>query len=212
MQKEQKQTYVTQKTIRLSKKVMQELARSEELKLVGNHEKALDIAQKILMDDPACTEAAEEMADNLLSLDRFQEAQKLALHALRLDPKSYIGHFVVGFVASEQEEWKTAEQHFRVSNYQQPNNPEILRCLGWTIFHDGRQEEGISTILRSLSLRKDDPAIMCDLAACYLQVNKFDESITLLEKAMETDSADDRVSELFHVANRLKKAFAAEIS
>jgi tetratricopeptide (TPR) repeat protein len=107
---------------------------------------------------------------------------------------------------------KQQKQHFRVSNFEQPNNPEIIRCLGWTIFHAGRQEEGISTILRALSLRKDDPAILCDLAACYLQMNKFDESIELLEKAMDVDSADDRVSELFHVANRLKKAFASEIS
>jgi Tfp pilus assembly protein PilF len=165
-----------------------------------------------LIDDPACIEAAEEIADNLLSLEKFEEAEKAASYSLRLDPKSYIGHFVVGFVASEQEEWKTAEQHFRVSNFEQPNNPEIIRCLGWTIFHAGRQEEGISTILRALSLRKDDPAILCDLAACYLQMNKFDESIELLEKAMDVDSADDRVSELFHVANRLKKAFASEIS
>ncbi len=211
MSKKQKIGKVKKSTV-LSPRIMQELARSEEYKLTGKHIKALDIAEKVLIEDPGCIEAAEEVADNYLSLDRLEEAKKAATHALMLHGGSYIAHFVIGFVASEQEQWDDAVVHFQTSNVGQPNNPEILRCLGWTLFHSGAQEEGVATLLRSLHLRQEDPAILCDLAACYLQLNNFDKSIHLLERAIRVDPSDHRVEELLGVAHRLKKAFSSEMS
>jgi len=211
MQK-QKTKVIEKKPKRLSRRIMKELARSEEHKLTGQHEKALCIAENILIEDPECLEAVEEVADNLLSLDRMEEAKKAGDHALKLDKRSYIGHFVVGFVASEYEIWDKAVRHFQLSNFEQPNNPEILRCLGWTLFHSQDQSEGIATLQRSKSLRPKDPAILCDLAACYLQINHFNEAISLLEEAIEIDSTETRVRELLDVANRLRTAFSRETS
>lgn len=196
----------------LAPKVIKALAQSEELKLLGKHNKALEVAQKILIEDPTCSEAAEEVADNLLSLDLLNEAEKAALHALKLNPRSYIGHFVMGFASSEEENWKGAIKHFQISNEGQPNNPEILRCLGWALFHHDARSEGIATLQRALHLRNDDPAILCDLAACYLQTSSFNKAISLLEKAMEVDAGDPRVQDLFDVANRLQEAFSREVS
>ena len=195
----------------LSARVMRELAKSEELKMAGEHEKALEVVQNILMENPACTEAAEEVADNFLSLDNIEAAEKAARHAVSLNPESYIGNFVLGFVASEKEQWPVAVRHFTISNTGQPNNPEILRCLGWALFHEGDQAAGIATLQRALSLRSDDTAILCDLAACYLQTSMFGKSLRLLERAMRIDPTDMRVQELFDVANRLQEAFTKEI-
>jgi tetratricopeptide (TPR) repeat protein len=200
----------TRNTNGLSTKVMQELARSESYKLGGKYDKALEIAEQLLIEDPACLEAAEEVADNLLSLDKYEQAKKAAEHAYKLDEASYIANFVLGFIASEKEEWEKAVMHFQESNSGQPNNPEILRCLGWTLFHSEQQSEGLATLQRALYLRENDPAILCDLAACLLQVNNFPKAIVLLKKAMSLDSDDLRVQELYHVANRLQETYSRE--
>lgn len=195
----------------LSMRVMRELAKSEEYKLMGKHKKALEVAQKILMENPACVEAAEEVADNFLSLDQLHEAEKVAKHTVSLNSKSYIGNFVLGFIASEDEQWEKAAEYFSVSNVGQPNNPEILRCLGWALFHKNARAEGVATLERALHLRNDDSAILCDLAACYLQIGTFGKAIDLLEKAMKIDPTDARVQDLFDVATRLQEAFSKEI-
>lgn len=196
----------------LNNVVVEALARSEELKLEGEHRKALDIAEKVLIEDPACIEAAEEIADNLLSLDRLSEAKKAASHVLSLNPQSYIGNFVIGFAASNEEQWDKAVKYFHLSNVGQPNNPEILRCLGWAIFHGGKQSEGIATLRRALFLRENDSSILCDLAACLLQQNEFVEAVALLRQALTIDPEELRVQELFEVANRLQIAFSADFT
>lgn len=196
----------------LNPRVMEALAKSEEYKMEGKHLKALSIAESVLMQDPECKEAAEEVADNLLSLDRLKEAKKAAQYVLKLDPESYIGNFVIGFAASSREEWTKAINAFRRSNAGQPNNPEILRCLGWALFHAGKTDDGIATLRRALFLRENDAAILCDLAACLLQQNEFAEAAGLLRKAVALEPQDERVKELFEVANRLEQAFQEDLT
>lgn len=178
----------------------------------GKHKEALTIAEEILIEDPACVEAAEEVSDNLLSLERIPEAMRAAEYVLLLSPKSYIANFVLGFVASQKEEWGKSISFFQISNAGQPNNPEILRCLGWSLFHSGKRNEGIAILQRALFLRNDDPAILCDLAACYLQINFFEKAITLLEKAVAINTGDNRVQELVTLAKKLRVAFSEDIT
>jgi len=188
---------------KLSEKFMRMLSRSEAYKLGGEHEKALKIAESVLLHDPTCVEALEEAADNLLSLERPDAAKKTAEFCLTLDKDSYIANFVVGFLASRGEQWKLAVKHLRIANVGQPNNPEILRCLGWAMFHCRDLEGGIVCLRRAMALRSDDPAILCDLAACLLQLSRYKESLKLLEQATAVQPEDDRVKELLRVAKRL---------
>ncbi len=209
----QKQRPARRKTVHiLDQNVIEALALSEELKLEGEHQKALDIAEKILIDDPECVEAGEEIADNLLSLDRLSDAKKAAQYVLSLHPESYIGNFVIGFAASNDEDWQKAIRYFRLSNTSQPNNPEILRCLGWALFHAEHETEGVATLRRALFLREDDSSILCDLAACLLQQNEFGEAVALIKKALTIDPDEVRVQELFDVANRLQIAYSEDIT
>ncbi len=196
----------------LTQNIIEALARSEELKLEGRHDQALEIAEKILVEDPECIEAGEEIADNLLSLDRLIDAKKAAKYVLSLDPDSYIGNFVIGFAASNDENWDKAIKFFRLSNSKQPNNPEILRCLGWSLFHNDQETEGVATLRRALFLRENDSSILCDLAACLMQQNEFTESIALIKKALTLDPDELRVQELYDVANRLQIAFSEDIT
>jgi tetratricopeptide (TPR) repeat protein len=206
MKKQQKMRRV-KKSSSLSSYVMQELARSEELKLSGEHAKALRIAESLIVDDPGCTEAVEELADNLLSLDKVAEAEKAALHALSLNKESYIAHFIIGFIASKKEDWGKAICHFQISNRNNSNNPETLRCLGWSLFHSGRQQEGISTMHRSLALQENNLETLYNLAACHLQQSAFSEAIHFLQKAAAINPDDARVKELLAIARRLQKTF-----
>ncbi len=190
-----------------SRKVMSQLAQSEEFKISGNHSKAIEIAETILLDDPGCLAAVEELADNFLSLDKLPEAEKAANFAIKLSPTSYIGNYVKGFIELSRGKWENALQFLLAANLEHPNNPEILRCLGWGIFHLGKKIEGIATLDRALNLRPDDPMILCDLGVCLLHCNSFDRAVTLFERALAIAPTNERAMECLEAAKEFRKKF-----
>ena len=191
----------TQKKI--SARIMDRLAQSESYKLRGKYQKALDLAEQILVDDPSCIEAAEEVADNLLSLERHKAATKAAEYVLKHHNKSYIANFVLGFIASCEERWTCAAEHFQKSDAGQKDNPEILRCLGWALFHDNQKTEGLAILNRALALRNDDSAILCDIAACLLDLDRTKEASEYLKRAQDVSPEDPRIKDLLVILKEI---------
>src|SRR5690606_24651434 len=127
------------------------LEEAEQLKMLGDHTEALLILEQLLIEDPSNVAALEEVADNELSLEQFSRAKTAAEQAVALDDHSYTAHYILGVIASQGEEWPRALQHLQRANTLKPNNPEILRCLGWALFSSGQRPQGLVTLERSLS-------------------------------------------------------------
>lgn len=183
------------------------LGESEQCKFDGKYEKALELAEKVLMEDPACLEAAEEVADNLFSMHRYEPAKKAASYALSLSGESYIAHYILGFLHSLEEQWGPAVEHFLESNRIEANNPEILRCLGWSLFQKGEQEQGYATMVRAHNLRPNDTNTLCDLAACEIESQQFSKAKEYLNIALEIDASDYKAREMLAFTERLARIF-----
>lgn len=200
-----RKTPIADQNNKYSKNVIRELSRSENLKREGKFEEALEIAQKVLEKDPGCLAAAEEVADNLLSLDRLEEAKKAADFVYSMDTKSYIANYVLGFLLLGENKNQEALKYLKEGNQYSPNNPEILRCLGWSLFHVGQHLPGILTLERALNLRNDDPLILCDLGVCYLHLNDFQKTTRLFERALALDPNNKRAQECLVAAMSLEQ-------
>jgi len=184
--------------------ILEKLSESEEYKIQGEHKKALKIAQKILEKDPSCIPAAEEVADNLLSLKEFDKAKYVAQFILKHNSQSYIGNYVIGFLLLTDNKNKKAFPYLSIANKHSFNNPEILRCLGWAKFHTGDEIGGIATLERALNLRADDPLILCDLGVCLLEKQVFEKAIILFERALFLDPQNPRVQACLEAAISFK--------
>lgn len=193
----------------LSEKTIRALALSEDFKIKGENTKALQVAQKVLVSDPSCLQAAEEVADNLLSLGRDEESKKAAHFAYSLDPTSYIANYILGFTGLSN--GKEAVKYLTQANVSSPNNPEILRCLGWSLFHLGKEPEGIATLERALNMRSDDPLILCDLGVCLLHINVFEKAIRLFKKALSLEPENIRAQECLTAAKNIQDSMEKEI-
>ncbi|MFH0820621.1 MAG: tetratricopeptide repeat protein [Candidatus Peregrinibacteria bacterium] len=189
--------------------VLAALEAIEELKLKGEHEKSIAEAQRLLVDDPDCVAALEEIADNYVSLDRFENAEKACERALNLNKDSYTSYYILGFIASHDQQWSEAVAQLKRSNGLHPNNAEILRCLGWALFNSGKRTQGIVILERALNLDSDNSLTLCDLGICYLQVKNFEKSIELLKKAMELDPNNQRIQECFRAAKGFSDRYLA---
>lgn len=197
------------KNSKYSASTMEALGKIENLKLNGEHEKSIKKAQELLCDDPNCVAALEEIADNYVSLNKFDRAEKAAKHALKLDDTSYTGYYILGFLTSHRQDWQNAIKHLKKANELHPSNPEILRCLGWATFNADKRSQGIVILERSLNLDSENSLTLCDLGICYLQTKSFDKAVELLKKAMEIDPENKRIQECYQAAKGFSERYSS---
>ncbi|MBN2087507.1 tetratricopeptide repeat protein [Candidatus Peregrinibacteria bacterium] len=183
------------------------LSHIEELKLSGSHQESIKEAEKLLCDNPNCVHALEEIADNYVSLDQFDRAEKACERALKLNEKSYTAKYILGFISSQKQNWPKAISYLKSSNDLHSNNPEILRCLGWAMFNNRKRTQGIVILERALNLDPDNSLTLCDLGICYLQTKNFDKSVELLKHAMDIDPDNNRVKECLNAAKGFKERY-----
>ena len=188
-----------------SPETLERLERAEQLKLDGKYRDALGILEELLLEDPENVSALEEVADNELSLGEFRRAETAANQAVMLDTGSYTGHYILGFLRSRTEQWAEAVAHLRKANQCKSNNAEILRCLGWALFHAGQRAQGIVTLERALNLDQDSALTLCDLGVAYLEVQNFLKSRALLERALQLEPDNVRAKECMTAVERLTK-------
>lgn len=185
--------------------IVDKLAHAEELKMNGEHTKALALLEEILCDDPENITALEEVADNELSMEHYRRAEMAARRAITLDTMSYTGHYILGFLYSRREDWNPALTHLQLANKYQSNNAEILRCLGWALFRHGACPQGVVTIERALNLERDNTLILCDLGVVYLQLRRFAKARALFVHALEVEPDNERARECVQAVEKLEK-------
>ena len=185
--------------------MLERLEQAEQLKLAGKHREALNILEELLIDDPGNVPALEEIADNELNLGRKGRARAAAMQAIKLDKRSYTALYILGFLACREEKWEEAETYLRTANQEHPNNPEILRCLGWVLFCSDKRTQGIVTLERALNLDTESALTLCDLGVAYLKLQNLPKARTLFSQALDIDPENERAHECVQIIQRLEQ-------
>jgi Tfp pilus assembly protein PilF len=181
------------------------LAQAELLREEGRYQEAILLLEHLIAELPDDVEALEELADNELSLEHFDRAKIAATRALTLDPKSAAAHYVLGLIASQEEEWELSAESLKTANTLSPNHPEILRCLGWTLFHNGSEIQGMVTLERSLNLDPENPLALCDLGVICLKQKDATKAKALLKRALDVDPLNTRAQECFEMVSEIER-------
>jgi len=168
---------------------------AERLKMEGKHTEAINICEKMLLEDLGFTEAYEEIGDNYLSLREYDKAKKALQKALKTDPKSPNANYLLGFLFSAIGDFKLSIKYLETSDSLEPNHPEILRCLGWSLYHEGQRQRGLVLLERSLNLAPNDPLILSDLGVCYLNSKNFEKSSRLFKRILDIEPDNEKAKE-----------------
>ncbi len=183
------------------------LEEADRKKMQGQHQDAIKICEKILMNDLKCVEAYEEIGDNYLSMRQYDKAKKALNQGLQIHPRSANGNYLLGFVHSALGNWKKSIEYLEKSDDVQPNHPEILRCMGWSIFHEGQKKRGIIILERALNLSKDDPLILSDLGICHLNDKNFERSAILFKKLLDIEPNNEKARECLNAVRFFQKEY-----
>ncbi len=180
---------------------------ADKLKMAGEHQEAIRICEKILNSDLDNETAYEEIGDNYLSMREYKKAEKALIQALRLNPLSANAHYLIGFSHSALGNWQISIEHLERADQLQSNHPEILRCLGWSIFHSGERKQGLVILERSLALSPNDPLILSDLGICYLNNKEFDKARNLFNQVLAIEPNNEKIKECLYAVKFFKSEF-----
>jgi tetratricopeptide (TPR) repeat protein len=181
------------------------LVQAEELKLQNLHDEAIEVCQSILVHDLECSEAYEEIGDNYISLREYSKAKSALERALKLSPRSANANYLYGFVFSALHKWNKSIEYLDKANDYQPNHPEVLRCLGWSIFNGGQRKKGIVVLERALTIAPHDAYILCDLGVCYMNERNFERAMELFERTLELDPGNVKAQECYKISELFLK-------
>lgn len=173
----------------------------------GKHVEAIHICERVLAGDLDCVEAYEEIGDNYLSLRKYDKAEKALRQALKINKKSANANYLLGFVYSCTGHWKDSVELLESADRAYPNHPEILRCLGWSMYHFGQQKRGVILLERSLFLAPNDPLILNDLGVCYLNEKAFDRAAMLFKKTLQIEPDNQKAKECLNAVRFFQREF-----
>lgn len=173
----------------------------------GKHLEAIKLCERILVSDLNYVEAYEEIGDNYLSLRKYDKAEKALAQGLKVNNQSANANYLLGFVYSCTGRWEDSVTLLEKADSIYPNHPEILRCLGWSMYHYGQKKRGIIILERSLFLAPHDPLILNDIGVCYLNEKEFEKAATLFKKTLQIEPDNQKAKECLNAVRFFQREF-----
>lgn len=135
----------------------------EELKAQKRYTEARQMLEGAIARYTDRYELYEELADVYIYEGAYDKATLALDYAETLEHNSSTGQYLRGYMALINNDFSTAISFLERSNITSPNNPEVLRNLGWAYTMMGDIKKGIILLQRALNIAPEDELIMEDL-------------------------------------------------
>ena len=136
-------------------------------------------------------ELYEELADVYIYEWSFQKAQKALDYAETLESGSSTWLYLRGYISLIKNDFHPAVDYLERSNLKSPNNPEVLRNLGWAYTMIWDVKKWIILLERALTISPDDILIMEDLGVALLTQWKISEAHVYLTRVGRENHMSD---------------------
>ncbi|MBP6921124.1 tetratricopeptide repeat protein [Candidatus Gracilibacteria bacterium] len=136
-------------------------------------------------------ELYEELADVYIYEGEYARAEKALNYAETLESSSSTGLYLRGYMALIRNDFSQAIKNLEESNQKSPNNPEVLRNLGWAYTMMGDVKKGVILLERALTIAPDDMLIMEDLGVALLTQGKIQEAREYLSRVGKESHMSD---------------------
>ncbi len=104
--------------------------------------------------------------------------------------------FQRGIAYERLKQWDKAEPNFRKALELNPEQPQVLNYLGYSLVDMNKNlEEGLDMIRRAVEARPDDGYIVDSLGWAYFRMGKFDEAVTELERSVQLRAGDATIND-----------------
>jgi len=176
-----------------------------------NFDRAIETYKYILIrygDTPIAVECANaNLGDIYLTLGQLDSAEIYFKKAISCDPRKPDYHYLLGFLYSKREKWKNAAKEFQTSIKVEPDNPEYLRGLGWSLFSLGEKPKGLGLLHKANDLAPSNVNVLLDLTMAYLIIHDFHKARIFNNGILRIDPGNKVAQELKRKISQIELGF-----
>lgn len=192
-----------------------ELGRAEVLRSAGRDDAAIEVLEALTRTHPDLPQVWATKGDTFRQTARYGQANAAYTKALNLyDDQSaarWFVHYTRGITNHALNLWPAAEADFRAALELNPDHPQVLNYLGYSLVERGEKlGEALEMIETAAAARPDNGAIIDSLGWVYFQLGRYDEALVHLERAaslLPTDPViNDHLGDVFWVVGRQTEA------
>ena len=153
---------------------------------LGCYEEASRAYQEAITIAPSDSQPYGDLANTYDHLGRYEEAIEVLKKGLRLDPEDAFSQSELGFAYNALGQYRPALKAFRRALQLDPGDAYAHATVSDTYLHLGRYREAAAEARQAISLSTvaDDDAALCNAAWTLFSLNRLEETIGALQKAL----------------------------
>lgn len=192
-----------------------QMGRAEALEELGQQEEAVAILSALVADRPDLASVQAAYGDILRRSERFEEA--ITAYTAVLDsvdsdlPRYWFIHYARAISYHQLDNWEPAEADFRRALELNPEQPNVLNYLGYSLVEQRRNfDEALGMIQRAVAARPESGFIVDSLGWVYYRLGRFEEAVAPMERAVELEPNDpivnDHLGDVYWTVGRYREA------
>ena len=182
----------------------------------GQRAEAIAILQALTQGNPESFAAHSVLGDFLRRDDQFAAADAAYTRALDLlaatgRPPEWQTLFARAIARSRLDDWSLAEADFRAALEIEPDQPQVLNYLGYSLVERGEKlDEALEMIERAVAGDPSSGYILDSLAWALFRLGRYTESLPHMERAVEMMPTDailnDHLGDVYYAVGRFREA------
>lgn len=192
-----------------------ELGRIDTLRSSGDTAVATEVAQSLARSHPDLPYVQSKLGDVLR--DAGDKTGAIAAYTAALDlfpesdPNRWLVLYTRGVIHHDLDQWSDAEADFRAALALNPDQPQVLNYLGYSLVERGEKlDEALGMIERAVADQPDNGAIVDSLGWVYFQLGRYEDAIDPMEKAASLEATDavvnDHLGDAYWAVGRQREA------
>ncbi len=181
----------------------------------GRRDEAIAALRKAAEASPGNAELWSSLGDLLRRTERFAEAAEAYSRAIELigqpERRHWFLFYVRGIAYERSGRWEEAERDFRKALELEPDQPNVLNYLGYSLVEKGiKLDEALEMIRKAVEKRPNDGYITDSLGWALYRLGRYEEAVEPMERAVELTPLDpvinDHLGDVYWMVGRKREA------
>lgn len=195
--------------------VTAELGRANALFDAGREDAAIEVMELLARDHPTSANVHASLGDLHRRVENWEGAIEAYSRALNLvdteQARYWFVYYTRGIAYEQSDQWDLAEPDFRRALELNPEQPQVLNYLGYSLVEQRRSfDEALDMIERAVAARPDSGYIVDSLGWVLYRLGRFEEAVEPMERAVELLPTDpiinDHLGDVYWKVGREREA------
>ncbi|MEY8839355.1 tetratricopeptide repeat protein [Cribrihabitans sp. XS_ASV171] len=192
-----------------------EMGRAEALRRAGKPDAAIEVLESLAIDYPMLPLVHSSLGDLLRQQEDYASAVKAYDQSLEFleegDSREWFVLYARGISHERLKQWENAEADFRRALELNPDQPQVLNYLGYSLVERQiKLEEALDMIERAAAARPDSGYIIDSLGWVLFRLGRYEEAVAHMERAVELMPVDpvvnDHLGDVYWAVGRHREA------